>query len=78
VGIWLRNDGRRVVDAPLRTAGPRRARTARDLAVRALSRHEKTGTAHPGATAGSHDEAIAIAKRRLASGEITRSSIRRS
>ena len=41
-------------------------------AVRALSGHEKTGTgAPPAPPAGSHDEAIAIAKRRLASGEIT-------
>ena len=41
-------------------------------AVRALSGHEKTGAgAPPAPPAGSHDEAIAIAKRRLANGEIT-------
>jgi putative membrane protein len=41
-------------------------------AVRALSGHGKTGTgAPPSPPAGPHDEAIAIAKRRLASGEIT-------
>ena len=41
-------------------------------AVRALSGHEKTGMgAPPAPPAGSHDEAIAIAKRRLANGEIT-------
>jgi len=41
-------------------------------AVRALSGHEKPGMgAPPAPPAGSHDEAIAIAKRRLANGEIT-------
>lgn len=44
-------------------------------AVRALSGHEQTGTGAPPASqvppAAAADEAIAIAKRRLASGEIT-------
>lgn len=41
-------------------------------AVRAFSGHERTGAgAPPSSQVSPHDEAIAIAKRRLAAGEIT-------
>lgn len=42
-------------------------------AVRAASGgHEKPGATPPSSGAAGHDEAVAIAKRRLASGELTR------
>jgi len=40
-------------------------------AVRASGRHGDSGTAAPPASGDGHDEAVAVAKRRLASGEIT-------
>ncbi len=41
-------------------------------AVRASSGHGTSGTATPPSATAAHDEAVAIARRRLASGEITK------